>query len=788
MRVMKGFKSKSLIFMFSAFLCAGTFAFVAKSNDLQFKPYIEVNAAADYGNYYYDVNGNGTTLLSSIQSVVSKATTIGYDGLWSAYKTTDIVPGTSKIWDMYGGFQFTYQSGGKNYSDEGDCYNREHSIPKSWWGSTKDARYSDIIHLVPTDGYVNNRRSNYAFGEVDSPTYTHSFPARNDGNGNEIQSAGTSKLGTAKSINGVSFPKSDVVFEPDDQYKGDFARIYFYYASRYGGVATSGDGSAMFKSSAPYLTNYGKELLLKWHMQDPVSEKEINRNNGVQQCQGNRNPFVDHPSWVDLIWGGKYTGKNAENTSSGKVVHGELSGDAPIEEVTLTSLTATGYTTTFNVGDAFVFDGVAKAHYSDGSSKTVTPTIATYPNMQTVGNKTAKLSYTEEGKTVYFEYTVTVNAAEPQPEPKTLSSISVSGQTTNYEVGDTFTFDGVVTAHYSDGSSKVVTPTSISNPNMSVAGEKTITITYSEEGITESTTYTITVTNPVVPVTLTGLNIYDQRLSFTVGEEYDFDGTVVASYSDGTTKVVEPTTVSEPNMDEAGTQNVTVTYEENNVSVSATFSIVINNPDTPQQVILSSISLSNQTTTFYVGDAFVFDGVCTAFYSDGSSKEVEPVILTQPDMTTTGSRTITVQYQEDDETAQSVYTIYVIEHEVDPEPEPEPERNPVSLRVDNPRLEYNIGEEFEFPNVYLVYDDGYEEDVTNKVVIRGFNASKAGEVTIKVIYEAPSGEIFSTRYVIKINGANGCQGSIATTSIVVSLLSLVGISLLLIKRKHNYEK
>ena len=778
MRVMKGFKSKSLIFMFSAFLCAGTFAFVVKSNDLHFKPYIEVNAATDYGNYYYNVSGSGTNLLTSVRSAITAGyDSVGYKGLYDAYKQTD-TRADGKVRDLYSDHT-NYSHGSKqcgNYSGIGDCYNREHAIPQSWWGGGTSNQGCDIYIVWPSDGKINGMRSNYPFGETTSGTR---YALDGDPEGNRLGSSTSTEYVSGK------------VFEPFDDRKGDMARTYFYAVARWEKAPTwtSGNGNLVFSSSGNngFVQKY-LNMLLKWHTEDPVSDFEIARNKGGQNAQGNRNPFVDHPSWVDLIWGGKYTGKNAENTSSGKVVHGELSGDAPIEEVTLTSLTATGYTTTFNVGDAFVFDGVAKAHYSDGSSKTVTPTIATYPNMQTVGNKTAKISYTEEGKTVYLEYTVTVNAAEPQPEPKTLSSISVSGQTTNYEVGDTFTFDGVVTAHYSDGSSKVVTPTSISNPNMSVAGEKTITITYSEEGITESTTYTITVTNPVVPVTLTGLNIYDQRLSFTVGEEYDFDGTVVASYSDGTTKVVEPTTVSEPNMDEAGTQNVTVTYEENNVSVSATFSIVINNPDAPQQVILSSISLSNQTTTFYVGDAFVFDGVCTAFYSDGSSKEVEPVILTQPNMTTTGSRTITVQYQEDGEIAQSVYTIYVIEHEVDPEPEPEPERNPVSLRVDNPRLEYNIGEEFEFPNVYLVYDDGYEEDVTNKVVIRGFNASKTGEVTIKVIYEAPSGEIFSTRYVIKINGANGCQGSIATTSIVVSLLSLVGISLLLIKRKHNYEK
>ncbi len=99
-----------------------------------------------------------------------------------------------------------------NYGGEGDCYNREHSWPKSW--SDEDApMYSDLFHLYPTDGYVNGRRSNYPFGDVGSASWT---------------SMNGSKVGSC------SYPGySGTVFEPIYEYKGDFARSYFYMTVRY---------------------------------------------------------------------------------------------------------------------------------------------------------------------------------------------------------------------------------------------------------------------------------------------------------------------------------------------------------------------------------------------------------------------------------------------------------------------------------------------------------------------------------------------------------------------------
>ena len=269
-----------------------------------------VTPAASLPTYYKDIDGKSGKSLFDAVHVVAKVgySSLGYSGLWTAYKTTD-VRDNGKIWDMYSDCSWTVgsdQCGG--YSNECDCYNREHSIPKSWFGGSESQPGCDIFHIVPTDGYVNNKRGNYAFGEVSSASYTY------DG----------AKLGSAKNITitggntiagntGASVSCSGTVFEPRDEYKGDFARGYFGTMIKWANgdytAFTTGDGSKIFSSSystgAFGLTKYGVALLMKWHRQDPVSQKEIDRNNGIQQTQGNRNPFIDYPYLAEYIWGEK---------------------------------------------------------------------------------------------------------------------------------------------------------------------------------------------------------------------------------------------------------------------------------------------------------------------------------------------------------------------------------------------------------------------------------------------------------------------------------------------------
>nr|WP_319400622.1 endonuclease [uncultured Carboxylicivirga sp.] len=246
--------------------------------------------------YYSSAEGkSGYELKTALFNIIKGHTEQSYNSLWTHFKTTD-KKADGTVWDMYsdvpgGSPSYVYTFGNDQcgqYSGEGSCYNREHSFPKSWFHEGKPM-YSDLFHLYPTDGYVNGRRSNYPFGEVSSPTWT---------------STNGCKLGK-NSTEGYS----STVFEPIDEYKGDFARSYFYMATRYENVISTwvnyGSSSELLDgSSDKVFKDWQLNLLIKWNNEDPVSEKEINRNNAIFDIQDNRNPFIDHPEYVTAIWNG----------------------------------------------------------------------------------------------------------------------------------------------------------------------------------------------------------------------------------------------------------------------------------------------------------------------------------------------------------------------------------------------------------------------------------------------------------------------------------------------------
>ncbi|MCF8349247.1 MAG: endonuclease [Bacteroidales bacterium] len=250
--------------------------------------------SAQPAGYYNNATGlTGENLREALRVIITNGhTSNDYDNLEDDFYYTDNL-GSSKVWDMYAmdqtgnaAYYYYYNTGDEcgSYNAEGDCYNKEHSFPKSWWGgSTGVIQYADLFHLVPTDGYVNNRRSNYAFGEVASPTWT---------------STNGSKVGPNTFPGGYT----DVVFEPVDAYKGDFARNYFYMATRYKNSFSSWTSTCPIISGDNY-TEWTIDLLMDWNDLDPVSQKEIDRNNAVYTIQNNRNPYIDHPEYVNLVWG-----------------------------------------------------------------------------------------------------------------------------------------------------------------------------------------------------------------------------------------------------------------------------------------------------------------------------------------------------------------------------------------------------------------------------------------------------------------------------------------------------
>lgn len=249
-----------------------------------------VAAFTQPAGYYDAASGQtGEALQTALYNIIDNHVVRTYDQLWTDFQSTD-AKANGKVWDMYsdvpGGspaYEYTFitdQCG--NYDEEGDCYNREHSIPASWFNDALPM-YADLFHLIPTDGYVNNKRSNYPFGEVGSTSWT---------------STNGSKLGSS------NYPGySGTVFEPIDEYKGDIARNYLYMATRYKNVISSWSGEMLADNSYPVFTEWALNMLLEWHTNDPVSQKEIDRNNAIYAIQQNRNPFIDHPEYANLIWG-----------------------------------------------------------------------------------------------------------------------------------------------------------------------------------------------------------------------------------------------------------------------------------------------------------------------------------------------------------------------------------------------------------------------------------------------------------------------------------------------------
>ena len=239
-------------------------------------------------NYYNSANGlSGNALKTALHNIIKGHTVISYSATANAFWSTDN-KGNGVVWDMYsdipgGTPPYTYQLGTDqcgSYDGEGDCYNREHSWPQSWFGNDATAK-SDLHHLFPTDGFVNNKRSNYAFGEVRSASWT----SRNG-----------SKLGTSKTSG-----FSGTVFEPINAYKGDFARALMYMSVRYYTEDATWSTSDMTTKSE--IKPWAIQMLMRWNEQDPVSQKEIDRNNVIySQYQHNRNPFIDHPEYARMIW------------------------------------------------------------------------------------------------------------------------------------------------------------------------------------------------------------------------------------------------------------------------------------------------------------------------------------------------------------------------------------------------------------------------------------------------------------------------------------------------------
>lgn len=247
---------------------------------------LSVTAAIAQADYYKSIDGikGGEPLKTALHKLIKNHQQISYgsgtSSTWGAFYTTDAVieNGKRRVLDMYSGEVRYFGSKGSAVSG----MNIEHSVAKSWWGGTKNNAYCDLHHLNPSDQNANSRKSNYPLGELTSVSWDN----------------GVTFVGKAN-IDG----SSQNAYEPCDEYKGDFARTFMYMFTCYQDLTWEYTWMNYEKSAYPTLKPWAVKLLLKWHKQDPVSEKEVNRNNAVSQIQGNRNPYIDYPQLADYVWG-----------------------------------------------------------------------------------------------------------------------------------------------------------------------------------------------------------------------------------------------------------------------------------------------------------------------------------------------------------------------------------------------------------------------------------------------------------------------------------------------------
>lgn len=249
--------------------------------------------------YYNTATGTGYTLKTQLFNIINDHNDRGYAGLYVTYATSDIdsyYENNGSMLDMYTEnptgpeCEFIYGGGlqddGTLGNNECERYNREHIIPQSVFGSATPM-YSDAHFVVPSDKYVNAQRGDLPFSKVNVPNNTYSNGGKRGSNLNSGYSAG---------YNGT-------VFEPIDEFKGDIARMILYFATRYEDLVAGWSYTMFNGTSTQVFTNQSLNVLLTWNAQDPVSQREIDRNNAIYTRQNNRNPFIDNNNYVTQIWG-----------------------------------------------------------------------------------------------------------------------------------------------------------------------------------------------------------------------------------------------------------------------------------------------------------------------------------------------------------------------------------------------------------------------------------------------------------------------------------------------------
>ena len=373
---------------------------------------LQAAAAIPSGYYNTALGKSDQALMTALHQKIHGHYPIYYRNNWSKFQITDCNGNT--IIDRYSNTQFTYstdQCG--TYSGVGDCYNREHSVPNSWWGGSNgdtDTMYHDLYHIYPVDGFVNNQRSSYPYGDCNNGTVY-----------------GTGKLG-----NCTHSGYSGIVFEVADEYKGDFARTFFYMVVRYMnrvGSWTSNLGSVVFtNSSYKHLTPWAISQLMEWHRNDPVSTLETTRNEAVYGIQHNRNPFIDHPELAEYLWGNQtgnaWTGSAINTPTISSPVNGST--------INVGTNTGSGVSKVITVKGVYLTNALTVSVTGTGFSVTPSTLTAAAVNAGT----TVTLTY--NGTTANATGRLTISSSEVSNSTTLTATYNAGGGGTGTETVETW--------------------------------------------------------------------------------------------------------------------------------------------------------------------------------------------------------------------------------------------------------------------------------------------------------------------------------------------------------------
>lgn len=381
---------------------------------IAFLCYLSGHSQAPAG-YYNTATGTGYTLKTQLYNIIKGHTDRGYAGLWTTYSTSDRdnqYENDNSIFDIYSEnptgvdpYKYTYSTSQcGTYAVEGDCYNREHIVPQSVFNSSAPM-VSDAHHIPPTDGKVNGMRSNYPHGNVATASWT----SRNGG-----------KLGTS-AVAGYT----GTVFEPNAAFKGDIARMYFYFATRYENTVASYPFQMFNGTNNQVFTTAFRDMLLAWHTADPVSTREIARNNAIYARQGNRNPFIDNPNYVNMIWGGGTADTTAPTVPSNLVA----------SNITTSGVTLSWTASTDNIGVTGynVYQGTTLKTTVSTTSASITGLTASTAYSFSVKAKDAAGNISASSTTVNITTTSAGDAAAPSiPTGLVASNITQTGCTLSW--------------------------------------------------------------------------------------------------------------------------------------------------------------------------------------------------------------------------------------------------------------------------------------------------------------------------------------------------------------------